>query len=81
MIDLSNFEEGAIFSPMQRELIKLLQKNGPMTRAEIVDMINKPRTTVYDNLIGLMTHNLVKKYSRPNNTRGRPNVFFKLIDN
>jgi predicted ArsR family transcriptional regulator len=78
MVDLTKFENGEIFSPLQKDLISALQKKGPMTRAEIVKTINKPRTTIYDNLMGLMSQNLIKKYSRPTNSRGRPLVFFKL---
>jgi len=63
---------------LQKELVEALNKKGPMTRAELVDSINKPRTTIYDNLMGLMRHDLVKKYSRPTNEKGRPLVFFKV---
>ena len=78
MVDLNQYEGGEIFSPLQKDLMSALSKKGPMTRAEIVKEINKPRTTVYDNLMGLMAHNIVKKYSRPTNSRGRPLVFFKI---
>ncbi len=64
MVDLNQYEGGEIFSPLQKDLMSALSKKGPMTRAEIVKEINKPRTTVYDNLMGLMAHNIVKKYSR-----------------
>jgi predicted transcriptional regulator len=80
MVEMSKFEDEAMFSPLQKELVEALNKKGPMTRAELVNSINKPRTTVYDNLMGLMAHNLVKKYSRPTNSRGRPLVFFKVVD-
>jgi predicted ArsR family transcriptional regulator len=80
MIDLSKFEDGEIFSPIQKDLVVSLQKKGPMTRAEMVKELAKPRTTIYDNLMGLMAHNMVKKYSRPTNSRGRPLVFFKLVE-
>jgi len=78
MIDFSKFENGDILSPLQKDLIMALHKKGPMTRSEIVKEINKPRTTVYDNLMGLMAHNIVKKYCRPTNFRGRALVFFRL---
>lgn len=77
---MSKFEDEGMFSPLQKELVEALNKKGPMTRAELVNSINKPRTTVYDNLMGLMAHNLVKKYSRPTNSRGRPLVFFKVVE-
>ncbi len=67
-----------IFSPLQKELVDLLEKNGPMTRAELVNNLNSPRTTIYDNLMRLSNYNMIKKFSRPTNSRGRPLVFFKL---
>jgi predicted ArsR family transcriptional regulator len=80
MIDLSKFQDGEIFSPIQKDLVQTLQKKGPMTRAEMVRELEKPRTTIYDNLEGLITHEMVKKYSRPTNSQGRPLVFFKLVE-
>ena len=51
-----------------------------MTRADLVNQVDHPRTTVYDNLMRLQHHNLVRKFSRPTNSRGRPLVFFKVIE-
>ena len=80
MIDLAKFEDGEIFSPIQKDLVQVLLKKGPMTRAEMVKELKKCRTTLYDNLMSLMAHNIIKKYSRPTNSRGRPLVFFKLVE-
>lgn len=81
MIDFKKFEidEDIIFSPIQKKLIELLQKKS-MTRAEMVKEIGNSRTTIYDNLMGLMSFNIVKKYSKPTNSRGRPTVYFRLIE-
>ena len=78
MVDLSKYEDGMIFSPLQKELLNVLEKNGPMTRSDLVKKVKHPRTTVYDNLMRLNSYNLIKKFSRPTNSRGRPHVFFKL---
>jgi predicted transcriptional regulator len=78
MTTMSQMADLDLLSPIQKELIHALQKKGPMTRAEIVRELNKPRTTLYDNLMGLMARNIVKKYSRPTNSRGRPLVFFRI---
>lgn len=80
MIDLSKFENGEIFSPIQKDLISTLQKKGPLTRMEMVKELGKPRTTLYDNLMGLMAHNIVKKRSKPTNNRGRPVIYFVLVE-
>ena len=53
MVDLTKYEDGMIFSPLQKELINVLERNGPMTRAELVKRVDSPRTTVYDNLMRL----------------------------
>jgi len=65
---------------LQRDLYLTLQRNGPMTRSEIVQIVKKPRTTVYDNLSSLIETQVAMKYNHPTNTRGRPLVFFKLIE-
>jgi predicted transcriptional regulator len=79
VLNLAKYENGEIFSPLQKEMINLLEKNGPMTRADIVRSVDSPRTTVYDNLMRLQNFNLIKKFSRPTNSRGRPLIFFKLV--
>jgi predicted transcriptional regulator len=80
MAEIGKLTDEVMLSPLQKDLIKALEKNGPMTRADIVKSVAKPRTTVYDNLVGLIQHNVVKKYSRPTNSRGRPLVFFKVTE-
>jgi predicted ArsR family transcriptional regulator len=64
--------------PLRDLLFKTLEINGAMTRAQIVQAIEKPRTTIYDNLDALINQKKVKKFSRQVNARGRPVVFFKL---
>lgn len=80
MVNLSKFEDSLMFSPLQINLLNTLEKEGPQTRADLVSKIDSPRTTIYDNLTRLQNHNLVRKFSRPTNSRGRPLVFFKLIE-
>jgi predicted ArsR family transcriptional regulator len=70
--------DGKTTNELQGELIKTLEKNGAMTRAQMVQALEKPRTTVYDNLAVLIERGVVKKFSRQVNVRGRPVVFFKL---
>lgn len=80
MVDLSKFEDGLMFSPLQIELLNTLEKEGPLCRTDLTEKIDSPRTTIYDNLTRLQNHNLVRKFSRPTNSRGRPLVFFKLVE-
>jgi len=79
-MDLSKYEDGMIFSPIQLNLIKILEINGPQCRKDLAKLLAEPRTTIYDNLSRLQNHNIVRKFSRPTNSRGRPLVFFKLVE-
>lgn len=80
MVDLTAYENGEIFSPLQHELLKVLEQKGPLTRSELVKKVQSPRTTVYDNLTRLQDKELVRKFSRPQNARGRPLVYFRVND-
>lgn len=68
----------AFLSPLQRNLISLLEEEGPLSRKRIVEKLDTPRTTVYDNLLKLQERHIVAKFSRQNGKRGRPRVFWKL---
>ena len=65
-------------SPIQHNLIKTLEKSGPLTRKELVNELKTARTTIYDNLIKLQKQKLIEKFSRNDGKRGRPLVFWKL---
>ncbi|NLJ20818.1 MAG: helix-turn-helix transcriptional regulator [Bacteroidales bacterium] len=63
---------------LQEDLVDILKKYGALTRGELVEKLNKPRTTIYDNLAVLMKHDIVKTFSKKANGRGRPIVYFHL---
>jgi len=65
-------------TPIQYNLIRKLQNNGPSTRRDLVKVLNSPRTTIYDNLLKLQKIKLIEKFTRNNGMRGRPLVFWKL---
>jgi len=67
-----------IFSPIQNNLIKTLEKSGPLTRRELVKQLETPRTTIYDNLIKLQKQKFIEKLTRNDGKRGRPLVLWKL---
>ncbi|MHA2394310.1 MAG: hypothetical protein ACXAEX_20425 [Promethearchaeota archaeon] len=76
---LEDFSESKGFlSPIQYNLLKTLEETGPSTRRELVEFLNTPRTTIYDNLIKLQKRKLIEKFSRSDGHRGRPLVFWKL---
>ena len=68
------------YTNFQEKLITLLSKNGAMTRDQIVKETDRARTTIYDNLTILEDNNVLKKFPRQVNARGRPVVFFKLLN-
>ena len=65
-------------TPIQNNLIKTLNKLGPLTRRELVKKLNTPRTTIYDNLLKLQKRKVIEKFTRSNGKRGRPLVVWKL---
>lgn len=67
-----------ILTPIQSKLIRMLDDRGPMSRRELVKMIEKPRTTVYDNLAKLEKRKMVERLLRKNGERGRPLTIWKL---
>jgi predicted ArsR family transcriptional regulator len=69
-----------ILSPIQNNLIKTLRLQGPLTRKDLVGQLDTPRTTIYDNLIKLQKIKVVEKFARNDGKRGRPLIFWKLID-
>lgn len=68
-----------MLSEIQAELIYCLDFNGQMTRSEIVEYTDIPRSTIYDNISILIKMKLVKKFPRNSRKKGRPAVYFKLI--
>jgi len=66
------------FRPLQIQLIIELHKNGPLNRKDLTKILNKARTTVYDNLARLERLNIVSKFSINKGERGRPIVYWKL---
>jgi len=72
-IDESTFENVNDFV-----VVTELSKNGSMTRSELVQVTNIPRTTIYDALDRLILDGYVRKYSKKSGGRGRPKVYFDL---
>ncbi len=64
---------------IRNALIRLLRLNGPMTRKELMDTTNIPWTTLFDNLEKLLRKNIIIKYLRHNNKRGRPSVVWGVV--
>ena len=72
------YDAKEFLSPIQYNLIKTLKNVGPLTRRDLVNQLNTPRTTIYDNLIKLQKRKVVEKFFKNSGKRGRPLVFWKL---
>jgi hypothetical protein len=64
-------------NPIRSKIYLLLIKRD-LTRKELVNMLNIPRTTIFDNLNFLIKNKLVQFYDISNNSRGRPFRVFRL---
>jgi uncharacterized membrane protein len=76
-INDNEFNSKEYLTPIQSNLINKLRNNGPITRKDLVKILNSPRTTIYDNLLKLQKRKLIEKFTRNNGMRGRPLVFWK----
>ena len=59
---------------------KIIQQYGPISRNEIKERFNLPRTTIYDNIVKLMAFKQVRKQIMNNKRRGRPKVYYRIIE-
>ncbi|MFW9822698.1 MAG: MarR family transcriptional regulator [Candidatus Thorarchaeota archaeon] len=77
--DFDRFSKSKDFlTPIQHNLLKMLETTGPSTRKDLVKHLNTARTTIYDNLVKLQKRKLIEKFSRTDGKRGRPLVFWKI---
>ncbi len=68
-------------TPLQKNIVKVLKDDGPMTRNKMVEKLNKARTTIYDSLVKLMAQNMVTRVPvHDGSKRGRPKILFKLVE-
>lgn len=67
-------------TPLQSKIIMLLVREYELSRKEICNFLNKPRTTIYDNLLILQKLNFVEKFQEWNYKAkvGRPIIKWKI---
>ena len=63
---------------MQEWIFQIIDRDGPITRSEIVKETGIPRTTIYDIVVKLILNERVRQYSVPSGGRGRPQVFYEV---
>ena len=73
-----SLEELEKLTPIQTRIFEELYCNNSLTRSELVVKMNKPRTTIYDNLKILEEKKLIERYSE-NNGKGRPLTVWHIL--
>lgn len=67
-------------SSIQRNIVKALWKTKKLQRAGLVKILERPRTTIYDNLAQMEKVGIVEKLSRNAGNIGRPKIFWNLTN-
>lgn len=77
---IEELDDSSPLSPLQTNILDLLEREGPMTRTHLVQKLNRARTTIYDHLVKLMAKSLVTRVPvHDGKRRGRPKILFKLV--
>jgi len=79
--EMTSLEELDYITPIQANLFEELSKGISLTRDDFVEILNRARTTIYDNLKKLETRKLVRRFKRGNGLRGRPITFWYIPRN
>jgi predicted ArsR family transcriptional regulator len=70
----------AIVHELDREVLDILEKEGPITRSKLVSLTGIARSTLYDSLLRLILKGFVASFSEDRRHRGRPKVFYKALN-
>ena len=70
----------SIVHELDRQILKILKKEGALTRSKLVSLTGIARSTLYDSLLRLMLKGYVASFSEDRRHRGRPKVFYKILD-
>lgn len=65
---------------IEKYLFEIIKLNGDMTRKELADLTKIPRTTIYDSIEKLIYEGIIEKYAVSNKKRGRPKVYYRIIE-
>lgn len=67
-------------SEFQLKLLAVLKINGPQTYKSLINTLEKPRSTIYDNLLELILYQMVRKTKKKLGTGlGTTTTFFECI--
>ncbi|MFX0052431.1 MAG: helix-turn-helix domain-containing protein [Candidatus Hodarchaeota archaeon] len=68
-----------IVKELDRKILKILRKEGPLTRPRLMSITGIPRSTLYDGLWRLILKGYVVSYSENRKLRGRPRTYFAAV--
>jgi predicted ArsR family transcriptional regulator len=69
----------SIVHDLDRDVLDILEREGPLTRCKLVSLTGIARSTLYDSLLRLILKGFVASFSEDRRHRGRPKVFYKAI--
>ena len=69
----------SIVHELDREVLDILEREGPITRSKLVALTGIARSTLYDSLLRLILKGFVASFSEDRRHRGRPKVFYKAL--
>ena len=69
--------EGEV-SDLQFEILKVLDREGPLSRYALMNILNRSSSTVHENLVKLVSKNLIHEQVSYTDKKGRPQYVFKL---
>ena len=70
----------SIVRELDRKILNILEKQGPLTRTKLVSITGIARSTLYDCLLRLILKGYVISFSEERRIRGRPKVFYKALN-
>ncbi len=71
-------DKPAIKYEIDRTILEILRKKGPITRSKLVSTTGIARSTLYDSLIRLIVKGYVISYPEDRKHRGRPKTYFTV---
>ena len=71
-------EKPTIKHEIDRNILEIVRKEGPLTRSKLVSSTGIARSTLYDSLIRLIVKGYVISYPEDRKHRGRPKTYFSV---
>ena len=72
-------DKKSIVHELDRDVLDILEREGPLTRSKLVSLTGIARSTLYDSLLRLILKGFVASFSEDRRHRGRPKVFYKAL--